>query len=203
MTGMVFAFGLYLQIGLGWSALRAGLTQAPWAAGIAVGAALSAAVLGRRFGRRILQAGAVLAALGVAATLAAFTAAGADVTPWQPAPVLLVTGLGMGLLIAPLFDIVLAAVSLPMVGSGSGVLNATQQLGSTAGVATLGTMFFGPLDRGDALGGLQSVLATTAALILSTAVLAFLLPRYARESDAATAAVTDPASANEGALRTT
>jgi hypothetical protein len=94
----------------------------------------------------------------------------------------------------------LAAVSLPMVGFGSGVLNATQQLGSTAGVATLGTMSFGRLDRGDALGGLQSVLVTTAALILSTAALAFLLPRYARESDAATAAVTDPASADEGAL---
>ncbi|MER6950511.1 hypothetical protein ABT294_41475 [Nonomuraea sp. NPDC000554] len=54
---------------------------------------------------------------------------------------------------------------------------------------------------GDALGGLQCVLGATAALILSTAVLAFLLPRYAREGDAGAAAVTNPASANEGALR--
>jgi hypothetical protein len=115
--------------------------------------------------------------LGVVAT---FTMAGAGVTVWELTPTLVVTGLGIGLLLAPLFDIVLAGVSLPMVGSGSGVLNATQQLGATAGVAALGTIFAGGLDGGDALGGLQAVLVVTAGLIALSAVLAFLLPRHAR-----------------------
>ncbi len=191
MTGMVFAFGLYLQIGLGWTAWHAGLAQAPWAFGIAVGSALSGAVLGRKYGRRVLQAGALVAAAGVLGAVATFTAAGAAITVWDMAPTLVVTGLGIGLLLAPLFDIVLAGVSLPMVGSGSGVLNAAQQLGATAGVAALGTLFAGGLDGGDALGGLQAVLVATAALIALTAVLAFLLPRHARpEQDAPAAEAT-------------
>lgn len=181
----MFAFGLYLQVGLGWTALHAGLGQAPWALGIAIGSALSGAVLGRRYGRTVLQVGAVVAAAGVAGVVVTFTAAGAAVTVWELTPALVVTGLGIGLLLAPLFDIVLAGVSLPMVGSGSGVLNATQQLGATAGVAALGTVFADGLDGGDALGGLQAVLVATAGLIALTAVLAFLLPRHARPEPAA------------------
>ena len=195
MTGMVFAFGLYLQIGLGWSALHAGLGQAPWALGIAVGSALSGAMLGRRYGRTVLQVGALVAAVGVVGVAATFTAAGAAVTVWELAPTLVVTGLGIGLLLAPLFDIVLAGVSLPTVGSGSGVLNATQQLGATAGVAVLGTIFAGGFDGGDALGGLQAVLVVTAALIALTAVLAYLLPRHARPEAPAPSASPDLAAA--------
>ncbi|TCK21348.1 MFS transporter [Pseudonocardia endophytica] len=180
MTGMVFAFGLYLQVGLGWSALHAGLGQAPWALGIAVGSALSGAVLGRRYGRRVLQIGALIAAAGVVGMVATFTSAGTGVTVWELAPTLIVTGLGIGLLLAPLFDIVLAGVSLPMVGSGSGVLNAMQQLGATGGVAALGTIFAGGLESGNALGGLQAVLIVTACLIALCAALAYLLPRRAR-----------------------
>jgi hypothetical protein len=40
MTGLVLVLGLYLQLGLGFSPLEAGLTQAPWALGVAAGAAL-------------------------------------------------------------------------------------------------------------------------------------------------------------------
>jgi hypothetical protein len=71
-----------------------------------------------------------------------------------------------------------------MVGSASGVLNAVQQLGGTAGIAVLGTVFFGLLDAGDPLGAIETVLWTTCGLVLLTAALAFLLPRRARPADA-------------------
>lgn len=195
MTATVFALGLYLQLGLGYSPLRAGLTQAPWALGIAVGAALSGAVLGRRFGRRTVQAGAVLAAVGIGGVMLTIGATGSSMSAWAPAPALLVCGLGIGMLLTPLFDIVLAGVELRMVGSASGVLNANQQLGAAAGVAVLGTVFFASFDAGDALTGVQIVLGATAGLLLLAGALTVLLPRFAREQDDPQVGAGSPAAA--------
>jgi EmrB/QacA subfamily drug resistance transporter len=181
MTGLILALGLYLQLGLAFTPLHAGLAQAPWAVGVAIGAALSGAVLGRRFGRPVLQAGAVLMALGIGGVI--LTLAIGPVTGFQLAPALLVCGFGMGLFISPFFDIVLAGVTLPMVGSASGVLNANQQLGGAAGIAVLGTVFFQLFDAGDPLGAIDAVLWATGGLVLLAAALAFLLPRRAREED--------------------
>lgn len=181
MTGMILALGLYLQLGLGLSPLQAGLAQAPWAIGVAIGAGLSGAVLGRRYGRPVLQAGAVLMAAGIGGTLLTLELVTAPVTGWQLAPSLLVCGFGLGLFMAPFFDIVLAGVELPMVGSASGVLNANQQLGGAAGVAALGTVYFTLSDAGDALGAIEATLLATGGLILLSGALAFLLPRRARE----------------------
>jgi hypothetical protein len=71
--------------------------------------------------------------------------AGIGVTPWQLAPALAVTGIGMGLLMAPFFDIVLAGVEPQETGSASGALTAVQQLGGALGIAALGTVFFAVL----------------------------------------------------------
>ncbi len=57
-------------------------------------------------------------------------------------PGLLVAGIGFGLIVAPMFDIILASVTDAETGSASGVLNAGQQLASSIGVAVLGTVFF-------------------------------------------------------------
>lgn len=181
MTGLFLALGLYLQLGLAFTPLHAGLAQAPWAVGVAIGAALSGAVLGQRFGRRVLQGGAVLMAAGIAGVV--WTLNLGPVTGYELVPALLVCGLGMGLFIAPFFDIVLAGVTLPMVGSASGVLNADQQLGSAAGIAVLGTVFFQLFDAGDPLGAIEAVLWTTCGLVLVAAALGFLLPRRARPAD--------------------
>lgn len=185
LVGFTLALGLHLQLALGFTPLQAGIAQAPWALGMAIGATLSGAVLGRRFGRPVIQAGSVVVALGLGATLLTLTLAGAPVTGWQLAPSLLVCGFGSGLLVAPFFDIVLAGVSLPMVGSASGVLNANQQLGGAAGVAVLGTVYFQLFDAGDRLGAIQAVLWTTIGLALAAGLTAAVLPRHARPEDAA------------------
>jgi MFS family permease len=182
LIGFSLALGLHLQLALGFTPLQAGLAQAPWALGMALGATLSGAVLGRRFGRPVIQVGSVVVAAGLVGLV--LTLSGDAVTGWQLAPSLLVCGFGSGLLVAPFFDIVLAGVSLPMVGSASGVLNANQQLGGAAGVAVLGTVYFQLLDAGDAPGAVRAVLWTTVGLMLATGALAGLLPRHARPEDA-------------------
>jgi EmrB/QacA subfamily drug resistance transporter len=179
MTGLVLALGLYLQLGLGYTPLQAGLAQAPWAVGVAVGSALSGAVLTARLGRTGLQLGTVVAAAGLGGVLLTVVTSGAAVTGWALAPSLAVCGLGLGLAMTPFFDITLAGVTLPLVGSASGVLNANQQLGGTIGVAVLGTLFFGLFDAGRPTGAMAAVLVASAALGLAAGALAFLLPQRA------------------------
>ncbi|MCD0486031.1 MFS transporter [Streptacidiphilus sp. ASG 303] len=146
MNGFMLVFSLYTQMGLGYSTLRAGLAMVPWSGGMVVGFGLAQAV--QRFGRRVLHGGALVMALGVLGVWFTLDRAGAGVTPWQLTPALVVTGIGMGLLMAPFFDIVLAGVEQHETGSAAGTMTAMQQLGSAFGVALLGTVFFGLLGGG-------------------------------------------------------
>jgi EmrB/QacA subfamily drug resistance transporter len=174
MSGLLLVFGLYLQLDLGYTPLQAGLTQAPWALGVAVGSVLGAGVLAPRLGRTTIRIGAVVMAAGVVGVIG--TLALATVNGLTLAPALVVCGIGMGVLLAPLFDIVLAGIDGPLTGSASGVLNATQQLGAALGVAALGTVFF-QLDAG--VAALRVVLWVVAGTVLAAGVLTVLLPRKA------------------------
>jgi EmrB/QacA subfamily drug resistance transporter len=143
MSGFALVFSLFTQIGLGYSPLKAGLAGVPWSVGMIIGFGAAQAV--QKFGRTVIHIGTVIMAAGVVCVVITLHVAGTGVTPWQLTPALIVTGLGMGLLMAPFFDIVLAGVEKHETGSASGTLTAIQQLGSTLGVAVLGTLFFGIL----------------------------------------------------------
>jgi len=91
----------------------------------------------------------------------------------------LVAGIGMGAMLAPLFDFVLAGVDDDEVGSASGVLNAMQQLGGALGIAIMGTIFFSIDGFVDAFRG---TLWIEAGVLVVTAGLVALLPSRAREA---------------------
>ncbi|WP_196444593.1 MFS transporter [Planomonospora sp. ID67723] len=186
MAGFILVFNLYTQLGLGYSTLKAGLVMIPWSLGMVAGFGLAQVV--QRFGRKVLQGGVLVMTLGTLGVLATIAAAGATVTPWQFVPALTVTGIGMGLLMAPFFDIVLAGVEQHETGSASGTLTAVQQLGGAFGVALLGTVFFDLLgaQRIPDFGGVMTtVLWVVAGMLLLTFATAFLLPKQAREGEQA------------------
>ncbi|MFL6055390.1 MAG: MFS transporter [Actinoallomurus sp.] len=162
MAGFSLVFSLFLQIGLGYSPLRAGLTMVPWSVGVVIGFGLAQAV--QRFGRRVIHGGTFIMALGIAGVGLTLSLAGAGIGPWQFVPALTVTGIGMGLLMAPFFDTVLAGVEPHETGSASGTLTAVQQFGGALGVAVLGTIFFGILG-----GEVASATDTTAPKTLAAA----------------------------------
>ncbi|MFF4775148.1 MFS transporter [Microtetraspora fusca] len=186
MAGFMLVFNLYTQIGLGYSPIKAGLAGVPWSIGMILGMGIMQAV--KRFGRKVLHGGALVMALGAAGVYLTIDLAGIGVTPWQLAPALIVTGIGMGLLMGPFFDIVLAGVEQHETGSASGTLTAVQQLGNAFGVALLGTVFFdllGPVPTGTSFDHAMKVtLWVVVGMLLLTFVVAFLLPKYAREEDA-------------------
>ena len=81
-------------------------------------------------------------ALGLASMVVELSARGPAITIGALLAPLVVSGLGMGLVIAPLVEVILAGVSHNDAGAASGVLNATGQVGQAVGVATLGAVYF-------------------------------------------------------------
>ena len=135
---------LFLQLGLGFSALHAGLTFLPFSAGVLLSSG-AAARLAPRFGRGVTMAGALVIAAGMVGLIAAVHHYGAAVTTWDLVPGLVAAGLGLGAVIAPLADIVLAGVPHRDAGAASGVFNTGLQVGNSVGIAVIGVIFFGLL----------------------------------------------------------
>ncbi|MFD9115913.1 MFS transporter [Streptomyces bottropensis] len=184
---------LYLQTGLGWSVLRAGLTGVPFSLAVSVAAGVSVQKLVPRFGRKVLQAGALLMAAGVLLYLAESVRYGLAITPWQMAFPLVVMGAGMGLIVAPLTDAILSGVPREHAGSASGLISTVQQMGNALGLGLVAVVFFGvmddhlaPTDIGAAfVDAFEYALGWVAAVLLAIFLLMFALPaRAAAETDA-------------------
>jgi EmrB/QacA subfamily drug resistance transporter len=132
---------LFLQLGLGFTALHAGLTFLPFSLGVLVSSG-AAARLAPRFGRGVTMAGALIMAAAMTSLIVAVHHYGAAVTTWELVPGLVGAGLGLGAVIAPLADIVLDRVPHQDAGSASGVFNTGLQLGNSIGIAVIGVIFF-------------------------------------------------------------
>ena len=77
----------------------------------------------------------------------------------------MLSGIGAGVVIAALFDFVVAAVDDDEVGSASGVFSAVQSIGSSVGVAAVGSAFFGAIKTGTATDGYHHALLIQAPLL--------------------------------------
>ncbi|GAB3942615.1 hypothetical protein GCM10027614_29970 [Micromonospora vulcania] len=183
LTGFSLVFSLYLQLGLGYSPLRTGLAGVPQALGMVVAFVLAGAGLAARLGRRLIHVGLVVVLAGVGGVQLTLRLADAEVTVWRLVPALLLVGFGMGLVMAPFFDIVLSGVEPAETGSASGTLTAVQQLGGALGVALLGTVFFAQLEDQPAGTAVRTTLWAELGLLVLTFAAAFLLPRQAREAE--------------------
>jgi len=151
-----FTFGLYLQIGLGFSALHAGLTGFPFAVGTAIASSRSDA-LAQRLGTNVLRLGSGLLAVSMVVNIVVLHHFGTDLHSWEIAPFLLFSGLGLGCFIAPLTNLILAGIRGREAGSASGVLTTGQQVGGALGVAVVGIVFFGLLSsHADTAGAHQA-----------------------------------------------
>ena len=134
---------IFLQIGIGYDVLTAGLTSIPFSLGIGITVTLAQGVLVPRFGRNTLTAGPLIMIVGFALFMAEIATYGGALSPWAVVPVLFVIGVGMGCVVAPIYPFILAQVPVADAGSASGVINAVGQVGGAVGVAAVGVIFFG------------------------------------------------------------
>lgn len=145
LVGFSLTVGLFLQIGLGFSALEAALYLAAMAVGSFVGAGVGSWAA-TAIGRPILHVGLSIMAAGVVVLdVSLHHASGYAVGFADLAPGLALFGLGMGMIFVPLFGIALGDVEEREIGSASGLLTSMEQLGASIGVAVLATVFFGRL----------------------------------------------------------
>jgi EmrB/QacA subfamily drug resistance transporter len=188
MGGMMLAFNVMFQVGLGFSPLACGVATVAIPLAAIGGSITSSAVLAR-IGRRTMHIGIAVMAAGLVAADLVLRSAGGGISAWQLAPALAVTGFGMGMVFVPMFDVILAGVRPHELGSASGLLESVQQLAMSLGIAATGTALFDHV--GAAHGAAAFVGATDHALLLAVAFLAaawaavFWLPRHARDHAAA------------------
>jgi EmrB/QacA subfamily drug resistance transporter len=173
-----FLLSIYLQEGLGLSALDSGLAFTPLAVAF-VAASLTGPRLSEAVREYLPQIGATIAALGLLTTILAVQSTGdGSVSVWLILAMVPV-GAGMGTAIPPLIHLVLRAVPASDAGAASGTMVTAQQIGNALGVAAVGTVFFSELGSatsaaafGDAFSvalAVQAVFALTAAVLVSRA----------------------------------
>ena len=166
--------GLYLQQGRGLSPLTAGGVFTFLAAGY-LATSFRAPALTMRFGRSVIAAGALIAALGDVALYLATAHAGTGGSVAWLFPGLLLLGAGQGLCITPLTTTVLSHADPATAGSVAGALSTAQQVGNSVGVAVTGVLFFGALSQGYGPAFERSVLQM-GVLLLAVAALTRLMP---------------------------
>jgi EmrB/QacA subfamily drug resistance transporter len=178
-SSFFLVLALYLQLGLGLSALQAGLIFSVLAVAY-LAASLRAPALTLRYGRSLITTGAVTLAAGegvLLVTAGLLHGAGADAALWL-IPGLILAGAGMGLAITPLTTTVLAHVDPQRAGALGGAMSTMQQVGNSVGVAVTGVLFFGTVHAGYGWAFRLSM-AQLGVLLLAVAVLSRLLPAKA------------------------
>ncbi len=172
-TSIFFTYTLFLQNGLHYSALQAGLAITPFA----LGSAVTAAIGGRkvdRTGRTLVVAGLVIVALGLAGTVAVLHFVTGTAAGWATVVPLLVTGLGSGLVISPNQTLTLSEVPVERAGSAAAVLQTGQRIGTAIGIAGVGAVFFNRLAHHDGDWGLafRTSLSVTIAFVVAALIAA-------------------------------
>jgi EmrB/QacA subfamily drug resistance transporter len=138
LFGLVFFMAQFLQTGLGYGPLGAGLRLAPgWATLMVI--APFAGTLIRRFGERALIAGGLTVFAGALIWIALIARTG---LPYADLLVpLILAGSGVSVAIPPTQSVVMTAVAPADIGQASGTFNMLRQLGGVFGIAICAAVF--------------------------------------------------------------
>ncbi|XUL88492.1 MFS transporter [Streptomyces galilaeus] len=138
MFGIFLFLTYYLQQNLGLSPVRTGLAFLPLVGATAVAATIATSVLLSRTGPRALIGLGMFAAAGGMLWLTRLTlhsTYAADVLP-----ALIVTGIGLGMAVAPSTNTATRGVAHHDAGVASATVNVAQQIGGSIGIALLSTI---------------------------------------------------------------
>jgi hypothetical protein len=138
LVGMFFFLTLFVQDVLGYSPLWAGFAFLPITAAIISSSQLAARSLPKVGPKRLMTTGALLAVVGLAWLSRVSVTSGYLDGILGPT---VLFGLGMGLLFVPLTIIAVSGVPPREAGAASSLLNVTQQVGGSLGLAILVTVF--------------------------------------------------------------
>jgi EmrB/QacA subfamily drug resistance transporter len=137
MMGIFLPLTIYFQSVLGFSALKAGLVMAPASLMSMFIAPVAGRTTDKIGGKYILMSGLTLFGIGMG-WLALIAQPDSSWTIFL-AP-LIVAGIGMGCIFAPMVTVAMRNIDPRVAGAASGVLNTIRQVGLVIGTATVGAL---------------------------------------------------------------
>ena len=140
LFGAVFFFSQFLQNGLGYGPLQAGVRQVPWTATLFVCAPIAGALTDRIGERPFMVAGLLLQAIGmgwIALIASPDMAYGELIAP------MIIAGCGVSMAIPGVQSSVVGAVAPEAIGKAAGANSMMRQLGGVFGIAILVAVFTG------------------------------------------------------------
>ena len=147
-TSIWVVSALYLQDGLGFTALQSGLMGVP----SAVFSAIVPQITGRvvfTYGRKLVVAGVGVGIIGVVASIGIVLAHGTSgLSPWWLMLTLSFIGISQGMVISPNQTLTLSEVPVEYAGSSGGVLSTGQRIGTAIGIAIITGVYFLALKHG-------------------------------------------------------
>jgi EmrB/QacA subfamily drug resistance transporter len=139
MTGVLFILSPFLQIVEGNDAQGTGVRLIPLIAAMMVGA-ISTDLLVKRFGAKVMVAGGML---GNAAGMFILSRVGVDTGYGQVALALAIIGISIAFTMVPALDAILGSLPAGETGAGSALTRTLQNIGSSFGVAIMGSILNG------------------------------------------------------------
>jgi MFS family permease len=137
MQGIMLPLIIYTQSVLGMSPLLSGLTFAPMSIASMFVAPFAGRLTDRFGGKYFLMGGLTLFGTGMAIVAALATVH----STWQTFVLpLVVSGVGMGMIFAPMTTTAMRDIQPQQAGAASGVFNTTRQLGAAFGAAGVGAV---------------------------------------------------------------
>jgi predicted MFS family arabinose efflux permease len=168
MGSFFLPYSIYLQSGLRYSALQAGLAIVPFGIGYFAGALSSPALL-RIVGMRTTVVGLLGVITGLGMVVVGIHSSGVlHLLSFNPG--LFAIGIGQGIVLPTLIRAVIQGAPAAYAGAASGVVNSTLQISAALGAATVGSVFFAIFERG-AEDPATVALAFTATLLSIAALL--------------------------------
>jgi predicted MFS family arabinose efflux permease len=137
LMGVFFVVPLYLQLVLGLNALETGLKMLPVSITMFVASAAGSRLSARFPVRSIVRSGLTITGVAVLMLLATVQP---DLADSAFAFSMAVLGVGMGLIVSQLGNVVLSSVDVSGRGEAGGLQYTAQQLGSSLGVALIGAL---------------------------------------------------------------
>lgn len=174
IPGFFLVFSLFLQDGNRFGPLAAGLTILPFALGAAV-TATPADAIAARLGRGVIALAAGLLITAMTVMIGTLAVVGPEANGFTLVPAMLIGGLGFGLFVPTLIDLVLSGVPTQRAGAASGALTSLQQVGGALGVTLAGLVFTDALTRAGTTDPTAFRTAMTAALVYEVVVFAVAL----------------------------
>ncbi|WGW11099.1 MFS transporter [Saxibacter everestensis] len=147
MTSIWVLISLFMQSGLGESALAAGLIGLP----SAIASGIMSTIASRRafdYGRRLVVLGTAIALIALVATIVVGLLTTQGVSVWWWLLTLGVLGAGGGMVIAPNQTLTLADVPNQYAGSAGGAMQTGQRVGTSIGLAVITAVTFAALGTG-------------------------------------------------------